>query len=283
MSTNKSRRAIDAVAPAASLTKALDQSERVKNIVEECAEDLSSVNTTLAQELANPALASRVSTALEKSAVVEGKVQDASEQLASVNEALKVEVKERHALEDRLAALTEQSEEDRYASLHDPLTGLPNRALFNDRLEHGLTQASRHGWILAVMFLDLDNFKGVNDVHGHEAGDSVLQIIADRLRRVTRRDDTICRHGGDEFLYLLAEISAEKDAALIANKLITAIQQPCEITARGVPVTVALDGSIGIAMSPKHGVDPDSLVRQADAAMYAAKRSGSGYSFALPG
>lgn len=281
MSLDVKPRLIDSAKLPTPLTKALDQSERVKDIVEECAEDLSSVNTALTQELAIPAQPPRVTIALEKSAIVEGKVQDASEQLAIVNEALKVEVKERNALEDRLTALSEQSEENKHASLHDSLTGLPNRALFNDRLEHGLAQANRHGWTLAVMFLDLNNFKRINDLYGHEAGDTVLKLISDRLRKITRRDDTICRHGGDEFLYLLAEISEEKAAVMIAKKLITAIQKPCEIAAPA-PVTVFIDVSIGIAISPRHGVDPESLVRQADAAMYEAKRSGSGYSFALP-
>ncbi|GAC1309531.1 MAG: hypothetical protein NVSMB10_16650 [Steroidobacteraceae bacterium] len=280
MRAYKTRQLIDDVAPAASLTKALDQSQRVKTIVEQCAEDLSLVNTALTQELASAAPPPRVTIAIEKSTVVEGKVQKASEQLAVVNEALELEVRERRALENRVAVLTEQSEEDKHASLHDSLTGLPNRALFNDRLQHGLAQAGRHGWTLAIMFLDLNNFKSVNDLHGHEAGDLVLQIISSRLRKITRRDDTICRHGGDEFLYLMTEIREERDAVLIANKLISAIQQPCAVTVRGDPMTLTIGASIGIAVSPKHGDDPDSLLRQADAAMYEAKRSGSGYAFA---
>lgn len=280
MPARKNRRLTQDYVPAAALIKALDQSERVKDIVEECADDLSTVNTALAQELGRTTPPPRVTTALEKSAVVEGKVQHASEQLTIVNEALKVEVQERHALEDRLTALTEQSEVDKHASFHDSLTGLPNRALFNDRLEHGLAQAARHSWTLAVMFLDLNNFKGINDSYGHEAGDAVLQVIAARLKKITRRDDTICRHGGDEFLYLLAEIRKEKDAIMIAKKLIAAIQQPCEIPASEAPVTVVIGVSIGIAVWPKHGVDPECLVRHADRAMYEAKRTKAGYSIA---
>jgi diguanylate cyclase (GGDEF)-like protein len=277
MSIDTNQPSTDGNTAAASLTTALGQSERVKRIVEECAEDLSSVNSALATAAAPP----RVAIALEKSRVVEEKVQDASDQLAIVNETLKVEVRERHALEDRVAVLTEQSEADRHASFHDPLTGLPNRALFNDRLVQGLAQAGRHEWTLAVMFLDLNNFKGVNDAYGHEAGDAVLQIISDRLRKITRRDDTICRHGGDEFLYLLAQISEEKDAAMIAKKLIAAIQAPCEITVGHATVTVNIGASIGIAMSPRHGVDAEQLVGSADAAMYEAKRDGAGYVFAV--
>lgn len=282
MSINTNPPSSDDNTGAATLTKALDQSEHVKSIVEECAEDLSSVNTALTQELATAAPPPRVAVALETSRVVEGKVQDASDKLAIVNETLKVEVRERHALEERVATLTEQGEADRHASLHDPLTGLPNRALFNDRLVQGLAQAGRHEWTLAVMFLDLNNFKGINDVYGHDAGDAVLQVISDRLKKITRRDDTICRHGGDEFLYLLVQISEEKDAAMIAKKLISAIQEPCEIRVADASVRVDIGASIGIAISPKHGVDAESLVGSADAAMYEAKRSGSGYSFALP-
>ncbi len=262
------------------LTKALDQTERVKNIVEECAEDLSSVNIALTQELAGSAPPPRVAVAIKKSGVVEAKVQDASERLAIVNEALKVEVSERRALEERLSTLTEQSDADRHASFHDPLTGLPNRALFDDRLEHGLAQAKRHGWTLAVMFVDLDNFKSINDVHGHATGDTVLKIISDRLRNVTRRDDTICRHGGDEFLYLLVEISEEKDAIMIAQKLISAIQKPCVIEAHDPQVALEVFASVGIAFSPKHGDDAQSLIGHADRAMYEAKRCKSGYSVA---
>ena len=215
--------------------------------------------------------------AMEKSGLVEGKVQDASDQLAVVNQALKAEVRERHEMEERLTALTEQSNADRHASFHDPLTGLPNRALFDDRIEHGLAQAKRHGWTLAVMFVDLDNFKSINDVHGHETGDTVLQIIADRLTKITRRDDTICRHGGDEFLYLLLEISEEKDATMIAQKLILAIKEPCVIKAQTSRVVVEVFASIGIAFSPKHGDDAPTLIGHADRAMYEAKRSQSGY------
>jgi hypothetical protein len=138
MSIDTNQPSTDGNTAAASLTTALGQSERVKRIVEECAEDLSSVNSALATAAAPP----RVAIALEKSRVVEEKVQDASDQLAIVNETLKVEVRERHALEDRVAVLTEQSEADRHASFHDPLTGLPNRALFNDRLVQGLAGSS---------------------------------------------------------------------------------------------------------------------------------------------
>ncbi len=265
-------------APAATLTSALDQSKHVKTMVEQCAEELSSVNAALTHEVAKENIPPGVESALVKSEAVESKVQDASERLAIVNEALKGEVRVRHLLEDRVAVLAEQSEADRHASLHDPLTGLPNRALFNDRFEHGLAQARRYGWILAVMFLDLDNFKAINDRYGHDAGDTVLNTIAERLKTTTRRDDTISRHGGDEFLYLLAHISDEKDAVLIAQKLIQVIQEPCTLSVQTGPVSVAVNASIGISIFPRNGEAIDSLISHADAAMYEAKRSKTGYS-----
>ena len=268
---------IQGVPPAATLARALDQSQRVKNLVEKCADDLSTVNVALTQELAASGTTERVALAVEKSAEAEDKVKEASRKLAGVNAALKQEVRERHALEDRLTELTEQSELDRHAAFHDPLTGLPNRALFNDRLEQAFSQASRHGWTLAVMFLDLNNFKSVNDVHGHEVGDIVLRIMADRLRRTTRRNDTICRHGGDEFLYLLSEISDEADAIVIAQKLVVAIQEPCVVKLEKTSVTVVLGASIGVAFSPRHGRDAESLIRLADGAMYEAKSSKAEY------
>ncbi|MEP7345708.1 MAG: GGDEF domain-containing protein, partial [Gemmatimonadaceae bacterium] len=157
-----------------------------------------------------------VEDALEKSEAVEIKVQEASEKLSVVNLALESEVKGRRLLENQLAAVLEQEETARHASFHDPLTGLPNRALFDDRLQHGLAQATRHGWILAVMFMDLDDFKAINDSYGHEVGDRVLKMTAERLKETTRADDTVSRHGGDEFLHLLMGISDDKDAIVIA-------------------------------------------------------------------
>jgi diguanylate cyclase (GGDEF)-like protein len=258
----------------------LGRSEQVKELVVEAAEGLSSVNTALKEELAATDPHPGVEEALERSEVVEAKVQDASEQLSVVNQDLKNEVKERHILEGQLAAVTEQGEADRKASLHDVLTGLPNRALFHDRLEHGIAQAQRHGWTLAVMFVDLDNFKAINDTHGHDVGDSVLRTIATRLKDGTRSDDTVSRHGGDEFLYLLMEIRDERDAVAIAQKIIAAIRAPCEIRLHGRALTLTVEASIGIAVFPAGGQTVEALIKSADTAMYQAKRAGSGYSFA---
>ena len=145
------------------LSNVLMQSEHVKTLVKESAEELSSVNEGIKEELTNHGPMPGVEDALEKSEAVESKVQEASDGLSVVNLALKDEVMERNLLEGKLAAVTEQGRLDRHAALHDLLTGLPNRALFYDRLEYGFRQARRHGWRLAVMFVDLDDFKVIND------------------------------------------------------------------------------------------------------------------------
>lgn len=258
------------------LTDVLGQAEHVKELVEQSAQELSSVNTELEHEMVQNRGPSGVRQALEKSQAVEGKVQDAADKLSVVNLALGAEVSARHVLEDHLATLTHEEEVARHAALHDPLTGLPNRTLFENRLEHGLAQAKRHGRILAVMFLDLNGFKLINDAHGHSIGDAVLQSIADRLKEHARDDDTVSRFGGDEFLYLLTEIDSAQGAASIAQKITDAIQRPCQLSVGALHVSA----SIGIAIYPQDGTSVSALIRNADTAMYEAKRGKSDYAFA---
>lgn len=264
----------------ASLTHVLGKNERVKDLVAECADELSTVNAGLKRELVSGEKMPGVENALEKSELIENKVQDASEELAEVNLALKAEVQERHALEEKLATVTKDGEDARHASLHDPLTGLPNRALFNDRLSHALAHATRHGSTLVVMFLDLDDFKKINDTHGHEVGDVVLRTVADRLRETTRNDDTVCRQGGDEFLYLLLEIRNLADIEQVAEKIINAVEAPCEIKGRDRNLSLSIKPSIGISIFPHDGSTADVLLACADKAMYRAKREKSGFFFA---
>jgi diguanylate cyclase (GGDEF)-like protein len=183
-------------------------------------------------------------------------------------------------VEHQLAAAIEQEEASRHAAFHDVLTGLPNRALFNNRLEHGFAQARRHGWTLAVMFVDLDDFKILNDSYGHDTGDVVLQTIARRLEENIRGADTVSRHGGDEFLYLLTEIRDEQNIAMIAEKVIQAIQAPCNVSVRDLDISPSIKASIGISIFPKDGTTAEALVTSADTAMYRAKQAKSGYSFA---
>lgn len=258
------------------MTNLLGQSELVKVLVDECAEELSTVNTVLKEEAKSQNQLSVIENALEMSEAIEGKVQDAADKLAVVNQDLQVEVEARQRLEQQLHQVTQDEEDARHAAFHDPLTGLPNRALFDNLLEHGLSQAKRHRWTLAVMFLDLDGFKQINDVHGHDAGDTVLKTVAERLKQSTREDDTVSRYGGDEFLYLLMEIRDVKDIIQIAEKILRAIQVPCQLDVGEIIIKT----SIGISVYPKNGNTVLALVNSADKAMYEAKRSKSGYAFA---
>ena len=159
-----------------------------------------------------------------------------------------------------------------HSSQRDPLTHTPNRALMLDRLETAVGMACRHGTRIAVLFLDVDHFKQINDMLGHAAGDEVLQLVARRLESVVRHSDTVSRHGGDEFLVLLSEISHASDAALISDKIRTALAAPSLIGDH----TLSLSASIGIAVYPQDGDDVATLIQRADAAMYRAKKLAHG-------
>lgn len=154
----------------------------------------------------------------------------------------------------------------------DVLTGTPNRALMMDRLHKALALARRNKARVAVLFLDLDAFKQINDELGHAAGDEVLNVVARRLESVVRDADTVSRQGGDEFLVLLSEISHAADAELIAGKILCALAQPMQV--RGKVLRIA--ASVGIAVYPEHGEAATTLIERADAAMYRAKRRGRG-------
>ena len=156
-------------------------------------------------------------------------------------------------------------------ALHDPLTSLPNRSLFLDRLEQGLRTARRVATPLALLVMDLDRFKEINDTFGHRAGDLLINQVAERIRSDLRETDTVARLGGDEFAILLP--GADQDGAWrVAQKIITALQRPFEIEGDAHEISV----SIGMAISPQHGEDVETLLRRADIAMYAAKRTPGG-------
>jgi diguanylate cyclase (GGDEF)-like protein len=158
------------------------------------------------------------------------------------------------------------------SSLHDALTGLPNRLLMFDRLANAIAAAARRETRIAVLFIDLDNFKRINDTMGHATGDEVLKLAARRLRAVLRSSDTVSRHGGEEFLVLLPEVADAVDAAQLAQKLLSALAAPARVGGH----RLSLSASIGIAMYPEDGEDPNVLVDRADAAMYRSKRRGPG-------
>ena len=258
-----------------SLTEVLGKAEHVKELVEQSASELATINQSLKHEMALEVPSLNLHKALQKSRAVEQKVQDASGKLAIVTQALEAEVTERQELHLQLAEATEQELEARHAAMHDALTGLANRTLFNDRLEHGLAQAKRLGLTLAVMFMDLDGFKLINDTHGHDVGDALLQTVADRLRENTREDDTVCRVGGDEFLYLVMGANDTPTLANLAQKIIDCVQAPCRLSVG--PVSIRL--SMGIACYPADGDTVEDLVKQADTAMYRAKREQTEFAF----
>lgn len=179
-----------------------------------------------------------------------------------------------------ITALKEAEEQIRQLAYYDTLTGLPNRRLLIDRLNHALTQARRFGRSMAVMFLDLDRFKRINDTLGHSGGDELLKQVAQRLTGCVRAGDTIARPGGDEFVIVLTEIGHSLDAARVAEKIIEALASPVRIDDRPVRITP----SIGIALYPDNECDDvEELMIKADMAMYAAKEAGrNAYRFFQP-
>jgi diguanylate cyclase (GGDEF)-like protein len=181
---------------------------------------------------------------------------------------LEGEVRERETLRTALLAARKRREELLTLAYHDNLTGLPNRSLLHDRLGVAITHARRQGTRLAVLFLDLDDFKTVNDSYGHALGDRLLVELAGRVRASVRAGDTVARFGGDEFVVLLDEVSGTADAAHVATKVLVALRAPFRLD--GHEVTVA--ASVGMSLFPDDGVSGDELLRQADAAMYHDKQ-----------
>jgi diguanylate cyclase (GGDEF)-like protein len=160
-----------------------------------------------------------------------------------------------------------------HQALHDALTGLPNRLLFKDRIEQAIQMGSRHDTTAAVMLIDLDHFKEINDTLGHHAGDRLLQEVATRLTATLGEDDVVARLGGDEFGVLLPSLQQPGDATLMAQTLIARMREPFAIDG----LTLEVDASIGIACHPLHGDGVELLNQRADIAMYAAKESGRGH------
>ena len=191
-------------------------------------------------------------------------VRERDEALTARAQELEHEVAERRLSEQRMQQM----------ATHDALTGLANRTLLSDRLNQALASAQRSEHTIAVLFIDLDHFKQINDTLGHDVGDAALCQIADKISLLLSKSDTLCRLGGDEFVLLLPAISHTEDAVLVAEKIIATLAQPIEVSGSSFTITP----SIGISAYPAHGKDAETLLKNADIAMYRAKDSGrNGY------
>jgi diguanylate cyclase (GGDEF)-like protein len=170
-------------------------------------------------------------------------------------------------LEERLEMLTHREAQARRLAHHDALTGLPNRALLQDRFRQAMSQAKRHRKLVAMLFVDLDGFKNVNDTLGHDAGDKLLCAVAARLVDSIRGADTVCRYGGDEFVIMLPEVEDPAMAAAAAEKIRAQLSEPGVIDGHQIRLTA----SIGTALYPVDGKNYEQLIKHADHAMYGAK------------
>lgn len=178
------------------------------------------------------------------------------------------DITERKQMLEKLERIREEELQQAY---RDPLTYLPNRQLFYDRLQHSLILAKRHEYNIALLYIDLDKFKSINDTFGHATGDLLLQFVAEKLKKCVRESDTVARLGGDEFAIILDHLTKEKDAVRVVEKIHDELSQPLVIDENELPVMA----SIGISIYPKDAVELDDLIGKADSAMYRAKKVGS--------
>jgi diguanylate cyclase (GGDEF)-like protein len=189
--------------------------------------------------------------------------------LARYHRLLREKERERAAQEERI----------RHQAYHDSLTGLPDRGSFGEHLDEAMRRAKRAGWPLALLFLDLDNFKRVNDSLGHDAGDRLLRVAAERIRRAVREADMLFRMGGDEFTVLLEDVRGPEEAAMVSSRVLEAMAEPLQLQHHEISVTA----SIGIALYPRDDVVAERLLKSADTAMYRAKELGRNrYAFFAP-
>ena len=262
----------------ASLGHVLKKNEKIKQTVKKAASKLTSVNEVLKKENVPVQIMKQAVTQNED---VEQKVAKAADDLKLVNVKLAEEMAERIVIESELAdtktELAEvrddlskaqvKTEEAQQSALQDALTGLPNRLSFEQGLGHGLSQAKRHGWGLAVLFIDIDKFKSINDSYGHDLGDQVLLMVANRLKSFVRDEDIVSRWGGDEFVCLLLEVKQEADVTQLAEKMINRVAEAFEFQG----TVLSIRASIGIAIYPADGDTSEILFKNADIAMYKAK------------
>lgn len=173
-----------------------------------------------------------------------------------------------------ISVIKESKKKLNYLAFHDDLTGLGNRALLQEQFKEHIHLAEGDQFKIALLFIDLDGFKAVNDDYSHDAGDKVLQIVAKRLQSITRVDDLIIRLGGDEFVVLVVEVAEKQTSKVVATKMIAKISEPYNIDDK----IILIGASIGISIYPDHGTTIDDLIQNADKAMYTAKKNGKGHS-----
>jgi diguanylate cyclase (GGDEF)-like protein len=265
----------------ASLIRVLKQNEKIKKTVKQAASELTAVNEVLKQENGVEVPVQLIKEVITQNKEVENKVAKAADDLHQVNAELAQELAERIVLESELAETKTdladvrddlsksqaKEEETRKFALQDALTGLPNRVSFEQSLDNALIQVKRHGWGLAVLFIDIDNFKSINDKYGHDMGDKVLIMVADRLKSSVRDEDTVSRWAGDEFVCLLMEVKQEADVTRLAENMVIRISEAYTFNKTVLSIRV----SIGIAIYPADGETADILFKNADTAMYNAK------------
>lgn len=198
--------------------------------------------------------------------IIAGLIGEAINQQIMQTEMEQINEEKTHALDD----LKKSEKKIKHISRHDYLTNLPNRNFFNDQLELTLAKAKRKKQLIAIMYLDIDQFKDVNDTMGHSYGDKVLIAFANRLKQCMRASDVAARFGGDEFIVLVDDIKEVQDAIVISNKILQAMRQPFTISNKPVVLTT----SIGIAFLRDSDISPDDFIRQADQALYVSKNSG---------
>ena len=247
--------------PFQTIQKAIVQNECVEHKIAKAVDDLNQLNTQISKEMEERVVVESkladtktdLAEGVEERVVVESELADTKTDLAEVHDDLsKSQAKEREA---------------RKRAHQDPLTGIPNRASFEQALDHGLVQARRRSWGLAVLFIDIDKFKSINDSYGHDLGDKVLLMVANRLQSSLRQEDTASRWGGDEFVCLLLEVKLEADVSRFANKLVRRIAEACEFNGTVFSINI----SIGISIFPANGETADQLLKNADTAMFKAK------------
>lgn len=180
-----------------------------------------------------------------------------------------------NSINEMIDVITATQSTLRHMALHDSLTGLPNRAYFHDLLTNAMAEANKNKSQLAVLFLDMDKFKQINDINGHDVGDQLLKIIANRLQGTLKQNDIACRQSGDEFILLLNNVQSERMVSIIATRILYDISRNITIDDK----TLSLTFSIGISLYPKDGLTVDELLKHADEAMYYSKSHGNRYSF----